>query len=152
MTIEFVPEDENYREKVAKSFDRQRAMKTIGITLEEISPGRVVLNMPYNEAYTQQHGFVHAGILSTALDSACGYAAFSLMPEEAAVLSIEYKVNLLAPAKGEKFIITGQVLKAGRTLTVCQSEAYAVSEGKKKLVAQMTGTMMTIIGRKGINQ
>jgi len=74
------------------------------------------------------------------------------MPREAAVLSIEYKVNLLAPAKGETFIITGQVLKPGRTVPVCQSEAYAVSEGKEKLVAQMTGTMMTIIGRKGINQ
>lgn len=152
MMTAFVPADENYREKVEKSFDRQQAMETIGISLEKVEPGRVVLNMPYNEAYTQQHGFVHAGILSTALDSACGYAAFSLMPEEAAVLSIEYKVNLLAPAKGEKFIIKGQVLKAGKTVTVCQAEAYSVNGGEKKLVAQMTGTMMTIIGRKGIHQ
>ena len=149
---EFIPTDENYREKVEKSFDRQQAMDTIGITLEKVDPGRVVLNMPYKEAYTQQHGFVHAGILSTALDSACGYAAFSLMPKEAAVLSIEYKVNFLAPAKGEMFIITGQVLKEGKTVTVCQAEAYAVNGKKKKLVAQMTGTMMTIIGRKEIHQ
>ncbi|MBA3012071.1 MAG: PaaI family thioesterase [Proteobacteria bacterium] len=152
MTNVFVPEDENYKEKVEKSFDRQQAMKTIGIALEEVVPGRVVLTMPYNQAYTQQHGFVHAGILSTALDSACGYAAFSFMPEESAVLSIEYKVNLLAPAKGEKFIITGQVLKAGKTVTVCQAEAHAVKGKEKKLVAQMTGTMMTVIGRRGIHQ
>ncbi len=152
MTTEFIPADENYRKKVEKSFDRQQAMDTIGIMLEKVDPGRVVLNMPYNKAYTQQHGFVHAGILSTALDSACGYAAFSLMPKEAAVLSIEYKVNFLAPAKGEAFVITGQVLKAGKTVTVCQAEAYALKGGKKKLVAQMTGTIMTIIGRKGIDQ
>lgn len=152
MTSEFIPADENYKEKVVKSFERQRAMETIGITLETIEPGRVVLHMPYNQAYTQQHGFVHAGILSTALDSACGYAAFSLMPREAAVLSIEYKVNFLAPAMGDGFIITGQVLKAGRTITVCQAEVYAVNGNEKKLVAQMTGTLMTVIGREGIDQ
>ena len=110
------------------------------------------MKVPNNCIAQQKHGFVHAGILSTALDSACGYAAFSLMPREAAVLSIEYKVNLLAPAMGNRFIITGQVLKAGRTITVCQAEVQAVNGNVKKMVAQMTGTMMTVIGRKGIHQ
>lgn len=87
--MEFTPKDKDYRSKVQNSFDRQQAMKSLGITLEIIEPGRIELLMPYNEAYTQQHGFVHAGILATAMDSACGYAAFSLMPQEAAVLTIE---------------------------------------------------------------
>lgn len=152
MSKNFVPQDENFKDKVTKSFERQKAMKTLGITLEKIEAGRIELNMPYIEDFTQQHGFVHAGILSTAMDSACGYAAFSLMPKESAVLSIEFKINLLAPAIGEKFIITGEVLKAGKTISVCLSEAYSVSGNDKKLVAQMTGTMMTVIGKKGIEQ
>lgn len=148
--IRFAPQDKDYRTRVQQSFDRQQAMKTLGITLENIEPGRIDLAMPYREAFTQQHGFVHAGILSTAMDSACGYAAFSLMPKEAAVLSIEYKINLLAPAQGEFFRITGQVLKPGRTIIVCQSEVFASLKGKEKLVAQMTGTMMAVFGRDGI--
>jgi len=127
-------------------------MNSLGITIENIEPGRIELKMPYLEEYTQQHGFVHAGILSTAMDSACGYAAFSLMPEEAAVLTIEYKLNLLAPAKGDFFLVIGKVLKVGRTVIVCQAEAYSSEKGEQKLVAQMTGTMMTIVGRKGIEQ
>lgn len=150
--IVFTPIDKNYKNKVQKSFDRQRAMNSLGITIENIEPGRIELKMPYLEDYTQQHGFVHAGILSTAMDSACGYAAFSLMPEEAAVLTIEYKINLLAPAQGDFFIVIGKVLKAGRTIIVCQAEAYSNKEGEQKLVARMTGTMMTILGRKGIEQ
>ena len=150
--IRFTPKDKNYRNKVQESFDRQRAMKSLGVTIENIEPGRIELKMPYLEEYTQQHGFVHAGILSTAMDSACGYAAFSLMPEESAVLTIEYKLNLLAPAKGDFFLLIGEVLKAGRTVIVCQAEAYSNEEGEQKLVAQMTGTMMMILGRKGIEQ
>lgn len=152
MTSNFIVQDEDFEEKVRDSFARQKAMKTLGITLEKIKPGRIELRMPYNEAYTQQHGFLHAGIVSTALDSACGYAAFSLMPKEAAVLSIEYKINLLAPAKGETFVFIGKVLKPGRTVSVCLSEAYSEHSGKRKLVAQMTGTMMTVIGREGVDQ
>jgi uncharacterized protein (TIGR00369 family) len=151
MNTEFVPKDEHFEERVRRNFERQMAMKTIGISLEKVAPGRIELHMPYNEAYTQQHGFLHAGILSTAMDSACGYAAFSLMPKDAAVLSIEFKINLLAPARGERFIFTGQVLKAGRTVSVCLSEAYAIDGGARKLVSQMTGTMMTVIGREGIS-
>lgn len=152
MASDFVIRDEDFEEKVRRSFARQRAMETLGITLEKIEPGSVELHMPFNEAYTQQHGFLHAGIVSTALDSACGYAAFSLMPEEAAVLSIEYKINLLSPAKGDHFIFIGKVLKPGKNVSVCLSEAYSQTLGERKLVAQMTGTMMTVIGRDGINQ
>jgi uncharacterized protein (TIGR00369 family) len=150
--ITYIPRDPDYEDKVRASFQRQRAMATLGITIESLEPGRIELRMPYDEAYTQQHGFVHAGVLSTVLDSACGYAAFSLMPPEAAVLSIEFKVNLLAPARGDHFRVTGQVLKAGRTITVCLAEAYACEGGTEKRVAQMTGTMMTVLGREGIEQ
>jgi uncharacterized protein (TIGR00369 family) len=152
MSNTFTPRDEEFRQKVFSSFDKQMAMKTLGVTLERVEPGFVELVMPYKEEFTQQNGFVHAGILSTPMDTACGYAAFSLMPPKAAVLSIEFKMNLLAPARAAKFRITGQVLKAGRTVTVCQSELYAIDEGEQsKLVAQMTGTMMTVIGREGIS-
>lgn len=152
MTSNFKVPDPQFETRVRESFARQRAMETLGITLEKVEPGRVELQMPYNQALTQQHGFLHAGIVSTALDSACGYAAFSLMPREAAVLSIEFKTNLLAPAKGEHFVFTGTVLKPGRTVTVCLAEAYAQNRGERKLVAQMTGTMMTVMGREGISQ
>lgn len=146
----FEPRDNNFKRRVEESFNKQNAMKSLGITLEKLKPGRIELRMPYDTQYTQQHGFVHAGILSTAMDSACGYAAFSLMPENAAVLSIEFKTNLLAPAKGEYFEITGEVLKAGRTITVCQSKMFSVQDENRKLVAQMTATMMTVLGREGI--
>ena len=108
--------------------------------------------MAYAEPYTQQHGFIHAGIISTALDSACGYAAFSLMPVEAAVLTVEYKINLLAPAKGEDFIFRAEVVKPGRTLTLCEARAYGRTAGSKKLIATMSGTLMALINRKGIQQ
>lgn len=148
----YKPHDKNYEEKVKKSFDKQNAMKSLGITLEEIKPGCVELKMPFKKEFTQQHGFVHAGIISTVLDSACGYAAFSLMPKEASVLSVEFKTNLLRPAHGEYFLVTGKVLKAGKSITVCQAEAYAIGKASKKLVAQMTGTMMTIIDKAGVNE
>jgi len=107
--------------------------------------------MPFSEALTQQHGFLHAGIISVALDSACGYAAFSLMPADAAVLTIEFKVNLLAPGKGERFLFRGSVTKPGRTIIVADGQAYAFSaSGEAKLVATMTGTIMVVQGREGI--
>jgi uncharacterized protein (TIGR00369 family) len=104
--------------------------------------------MPYNPAYTQQHGFMHAGIISAALDSACGYAAFSLMPAEAAVLTVEFKTNLIAPAKGERFSFRAYVIKPGRTLTVCEARAFAMQDCEERLVATMTGTLMAIFQRE----
>jgi len=109
--------------------------------------------MSYDAAYTQQHGFVHAGIITTALDSACGYAAFSLMPADAAVLTVEFKTNLLGRASGDRFLFCANVVKPGRTLTVCDAKAWAFDrEGDPRLVATMTGTLMAVFGREGIVQ
>lgn len=141
----------DYEERVRKSFARQNAMTTIGAELTVVTPGTVEIEMAHSPALTQQHGFLHAGIISTALDSACGYAAFSMMPENAAVLTIEFKVNLLAPGKGERFLFRGSVTKPGRTIVVADGQAYAfAADGEAKLIATMTGTMMTVLGRDGI--
>ena len=149
---QFEPRDPDYRSKVEASFGRQRAMQTLGIAIRDLGPGSITLEMPYAAAFTQQHGFVHAGILATALDSACGYAAFSLMEKDAAVLTAEFKINLLAPAKGERFRFVGEVLKPGRTLTVCEARAFALEGGAEKLIASMTATLMAVVGRAGVAQ
>ncbi len=149
---EFEPKDSKFRRRVKSSFDRQQCMTTLGIEISRIEPGKVELTMPYAEPYTQQHGFIHAGIISTAMDSACGYAAFSLMPVEAAVLTVEYKINFMAPASGEDFIFRAEVVKPGHTLTFCDAHAYARTAGREKLIATMSGTMMALVGREGIQQ
>ncbi len=146
----FIP-DPSYEERVRTSFARQKVMQTIGAELTLVTPGIVEIEMPFSEAFTQQHGFLHAGVISTALDSACGYAAFSLMPENAAVLTIEFKLNLLAPGRGERFLFRGTVTKPGRTIIVADGQAYAYGpDGEAKLIATMTGTMMTVQGREGL--
>jgi uncharacterized protein (TIGR00369 family) len=135
-------------DRVRASFARQRVMATIGATLDAVEPGAVTISMPPDPALTQQHGYLHAGIIATIADSACGYAALSLMPDDAAVLSIEFKTNLLAPADGERFIARGKVIKPGRTIMVCDATVHAVRNGgEEKLVATMTGTMMVVQGR-----
>src|SRR5580692_5598704 len=144
------PRDTEFEARVRASFARQTAMATLGIEITDLKPGAVELRMPYAAAYTQQHGFIHAGIITTALDSACGYAAFSLMPDDAAVLTVEFKTNLIAPARGDYFLFRGRVLKPGRTITVCDAQAFAAEQGKEKLVATMTGTLMALFGREGI--
>src|SRR5690242_550134 len=116
----FEPKDPDYANRVRASFERQGAMKTLGATLGAVEPGEVEIELPWAEALTQQHGFLHAGMVAAALDSACGYAAFSLMGADAAVLTIEYKINLLAPAQGQRFRMVGQVVKPGRTITVVE--------------------------------
>ena len=133
-----------------ESFDLQSVMHTLGVGIAELSPGHIVLEMAHSDALTQQHGFLHAGIVSTALDSACGYAAFSLMPAEAAVLTVEFKINLLNPADGERFRFVADVIKPGRTLTICEARAYALKGQDEKLVATMTGTLMALVGRTGV--
>ena len=140
----FEPIDPNFDARVRESFARQRVMQSLGIVIERLLPGEIELVMPYTEAYTQQHGFMHAGIMTTALDSACGYAAFSLMPADADVLTIEFKTNLLAPAKGSRFTIRARVVKPGRTITVCDAQGYAHGGDGEKLVATMTGTLMAL--------
>lgn len=150
MAAKIVP-SADYEERVRASFARQQVMKTIGAELTLVTPGTIEIEMPYAPALTQQHGFLHAGIISAALDSACGYAAFSLMPENAGVLTIEFKVNLLAPGRGERFLFRGSVTKPGRTIIVADGQAYAIAaDGEAKLIATMTGTMMTVTGREGI--
>ena len=152
----FQPQDPNYEERVRASFARQKVMTTLGIEIARIGPGDIELTMPHDPAYTQQHGFVHAGIITTALDSACGYAAFSLMPADAAVLTVEFKTNLLAPAMGRRFLFRAGVVKSGRTLTVCEARAFAADggggDGAERLVATMTGTLMALFDRHGIVQ
>lgn len=149
----FQPKDSDFEARVRSSFARQRAMQTLGIEIARLAPGEVDLAMSYDAAYTQQHGFVHAGIITTALDSACGYAAFSLMPAEAAVLTVEFKTNLLGSARGDRFLFCANVVKPGRTLTVCDAKAWAFeSAAGRRLVATMTATLMAVYGREGVAQ
>jgi uncharacterized protein (TIGR00369 family) len=147
----FEPRDPQYAERVRASFARQDAMRTIGATLASVEPGVVVIEMPWAQALTQQHGFLHAGMVATGLDSACGYAGFSLMPADAAVLTVEYKINLLAPAQGQRFRMVGEVLKPGRTLTVVEGRAYAIDGEREKLIATMNATLMALFGREGVH-
>ncbi len=140
----YEPQDPHYRDRVAGSFNRQQAMHTLGLTIARLAPGEIILTMAYDAAYTQQHGFVHAGIITAGLDSACGYAAFTLMPADADVLTVEFKTNLLAPASGERFEFRAQVVKPGRTLTVCEARAFALQAGREKLVATMSATLMAL--------
>jgi uncharacterized protein (TIGR00369 family) len=144
---EFKVLNPDYQKAVRDSFLKQKIMATLGASLADIAPGRVEIELPFNEKLTQQHGFLHAGVIATVIDSACGYAALSLMPPDAAVLSVEYKINLLSPAKGEKLLAVGIVEKAGKTLMVCRGEAYSVTGDDRKHVAAFQGTMMVILDR-----
>ena len=144
------PADADFAARVRASFERQAVMHTLGAALAEVEAGRVVVEMAHRPELTQQHGFLHAGIVSTALDSACGYAAFSLMPADAAVLTIEFKVNLLAPARGPGFRFVGEVVKAGRTISVVEGRAWQDDGTKQTLVATMSATVMTVLGRSDL--
>ena len=137
--------DPNFETRIRSSFERQGIMKTIGARLLSVAPGEVRIELPWSEAVTQQHGFVHAGILSTIADNACGYAAYTLMPADSEVLGVENKINFLAPARGERFVSVGRVVKAGRTLAVCAGEVWAYDNGTESLVAVMQTTMMTLV-------
>ncbi len=128
--------------RIRSSFERQRYMETIGATLLSVEPGRVSIRLPFRDDLTQQHGYLHAGVVGAALDSACGYAAYSMMPEGMAVLTVEYKINLLAPAAGTEFVATARVLRAGRTLSVCTAEMVARSAGGERTIAAMQATIM----------
>lgn len=142
-----VPQDSAYEARVRASFERQRFMQTIGAQLVRVAPGEVDVELPVREALTQQHGFLHAGALAAVADSACGYAALSLMPAGAAVLSVEFKINLLAPAAGDRVVARGRVIRAGKTVTVCWGEVTAYDGTSERLVATMVATMMTVRDR-----
>jgi len=133
--------------RIRSSFAKQGLMNTIGATLESVAPGDVTIALRPAAAIAQQHGFVHAGAVSAIADTAAGYAALSLMPATAGVLTTEFKINLLSPAEGDRIIARGKVIKSGRTLTVAQSEVFAESDGHSKLVALLTATLMTMEGR-----
>jgi uncharacterized protein (TIGR00369 family) len=129
---------------VRESFSRQGFMKTLGAEISVLDHGQVEIRVGYRPTLTQQNGFIHAGVLTSILDSACGYAAMSVGPEKHDVLSVEFKVNLLAPAKGERFVARAAVKRAGKNLTVCTADAFAIQNGQEKVVATMLATMMNI--------
>jgi uncharacterized protein (TIGR00369 family) len=135
--------------RVRASFDRQEMMRTLGVEVTSVEPGQVEMSLRHDDRFTQQHGFLHAGAVASVLDTACGYAALSVMPPDAAVLTASYTINLLAPAAGERFTITGEVVRAGRTLVVCRGEAFA--GGDKRPFAVMQATMTAVYGRPGIS-
>ena len=133
----------SFAQEVERSFARQSIMKLIGARLSLIEPGVVEITLPYRNNLTQQDGFLHAGVVTTIADSACGYAAYSLMPAGSEVLSVEFKVTLLRPAQGESFVARAEVIKAGRTLTVVRADVFRIAQnGKRELVATMQGTMI----------
>ena len=131
-------------DEVQESFARQTIMSLIGGELTRVEPGVIEITLPYRADLTQQHGYVHAGIITTIADSACGYAAYTLMPPGSDVLAVEFKVNLLRPAKGETFVACAEVVKSGRTLTVVRADVHALSKESRELVAIMQGTMMRL--------
>ncbi len=138
------PIDQSLSARIAESFARQKFMQTLGATLAEVAPGVVRIALPFSPALTQQHGSLHAAAVTAIADSACGYAALTLMPPGSAVVSVEFKVNLLAPAVGDRFLAVGTVVRAGRTLVVTQGEVHAEAQGRSTPVLLMQATMMRL--------
>jgi uncharacterized protein (TIGR00369 family) len=143
----FEPKNPDYREVATATFAAQPAMRTLGVSIARLEPGEVDLAMDYSADFTQQNGFVHAGIITAGLDTACGIAAFTLMPAGADILTVEFKTNLLAPAKGQRFFFRASVIKPGRTLTFCEGRAFADEDGRETMIATMTATMMAMLPR-----
>jgi len=131
-------------QEVKESFAQQTVMSLIGGELTRVEPGVIEITLPYRSDLAQQHGYVHAGIITTIADSACGYAAYTLMPPGSDVLAVEFKVNLVRPAKGETFVARAEVIKSGRTLTVVRADVHAVTGEQRELIAMMQGTMMRL--------
>ncbi|WP_262331679.1 PaaI family thioesterase [Bosea sp. BH3] len=136
--------------RIRASFAKQGLMHTLGATLDAVAPGLVEIALVPRPEISQQHGFVHAGAVGAIADSAAGYAALSTMPPDRGVLTVEFKINLLAPAAGERIVARGKVVKAGRTLTLAQAEVFAEAQGKERLIAMLSATLMAIEGRDGI--
>jgi len=145
-----VPANPDFEARTRESFAKQGIMRLIGAELERVEPGLVQIALPFKPELSQQHGFFHAGILSTISDSAGGYAAFTLFPQDAGVLTVEFKINLLAAADGERLTALGRVLRFGRTLTVCQLDAHVDKGGKRTHCATGLQTMMSLVGRAGV--
>jgi uncharacterized protein (TIGR00369 family) len=136
--------DADAEARVRESFGRQAYMETLGAELVHVGDGEVDIALPFSERLVQQDGFLHAGVVAGATDSACGYAALTRMDAGAEVLTVEFKINLLAPAAGERLVARGRVIRSGRTLTVCRGDAVTVSEGREKPVATMTATLIAV--------
>jgi uncharacterized protein (TIGR00369 family) len=143
---EVVPPDPDFEQRVRASFDRQGAMRLIGARLGKVGPGYCCVELPYRDDLTQQHGYIHAGIVSAIVDSAGGYAGFTLFPADASVLTVEYKLNLVAPAVGERLIAEAEVVKPGRTLAITRGEVYAERAGRRTLCAIMQQTLIVMAG------
>lgn len=144
------PKDPDWEARLRASFARQTVMTTFGAELGEVAPGAVEILLPYRPDLCQQHGFLHAGVVSTIADSAGGYAAFTLFPPEASILTVEFKVNMLAPADGDRLRAVGRVYKPGRTLTICQVEAWMRKDGRERPCAVVQQTLMTVGPRPDI--
>ena len=140
----------DFRERITSSFQRQAAMRLIGAQLTRTEHGTVEIELPFDEKLTQQHGFLHAGVISAALDTACTYAAYTIIDPTASLLTIEFKVNLMSPGRGEWFLFRGEVTKPGSNIIVADGRAYSVGDGPAKLIASMTGTMMVMRGREDV--
>jgi len=136
------PRDPNFEARVRDSFARQPMMRLLGAELTSVLPGLTEIILPFRDGLTQQHGYLHAAAVAAIADSACGYAALTLMEPGQEVLSVEFKVNLIAPAVGERFVALGRVLRSGRTLTVCAADVHAEQSGSGKLIAAMQATMI----------
>lgn len=143
-TTPFKPPDLNYAERVLASFGQQTVMAAIGASVLSVAPGVVEIELPFRADLCQQDGFLHAGIVTTIVDSACGYAALTLLAVDARVLSVEFKINFLAPAVGDRFIARGLVVRAGRTITVCTGEVVAFAGDTERSIALMQATMMAV--------
>jgi len=142
----FVAVDPDFEARVRASFARQAVMTLVGARLTDVAPGRCTIELPYRSDLTQQHGYVHGGIVGLIADSAGGYAGYTLMPPGTGVLTVEYKINLMAPARGEVLLARGAVLRPGRTLSVVSADVYALAAGRETLVAAMQQTLMVMAG------
>ncbi len=142
MNKPFDVKNPDYEQTVRDSFAKQGLMQHLSATLTEVSPGQMTISVPYSPNFTQQHGFFHAGVATSIVDVACGYAAYSLMPPSSEVLTIEFKANFVSPAIGQQLMAKGRVIKPGRTITVCQGDVYCVNDGEQKLCATMLASLI----------
>lgn len=150
MSTAFEPKDPDFAGRVGRSFTQQSMMATIGAVLERVEPGAVNIALPAAPHILQQHGFIHGGAISTLADTACGFAALSLVRPRVGVLTVEFKMNMMAPATGTRLVAQGRVVKAGRTLIVTQADVFAEADGSRRAIALMTATIMAVEGRDGI--
>ena len=147
--MSFAPRHPDFAAKVRASFDAQRFMQHVGARLTEIEPGRCTVETDHDPSLTQQHGFFHAGVVATLADDAAGYAAFTLMDALDSILTVEFKVNLVAPAKGDRLVARGEALRSGRTLSTCRADVFVVRDGEEHLCAASQATLMRLVGGFG---